>query len=149
MVLADVFYKAYVEAGKTYDPIYGHILPTVPLHRARYAMTRTDFIRQLHNAGILSIDRFAMISASSVPMQRAFYETCSEPGFDAFLKATLDRISEIESLKRTREITVKDLWNDGKYNIAMSDKDGLREQTLVVTRIPESSDSSDGGKRND
>lgn len=34
----------------------------------------------------------------------------SHSGFDEYLEATLDRISAIESLGRTRELTIKDLW---------------------------------------
>jgi len=142
MVLADFLYKVSLEADETYNFKDGHILPHVPLHRARYVMTRVAFI-QLHNSGMLSVDRNAMISASSVPMKRAFNEICSEPGFEEFLKATLDRINEIESLKRTRELTMKDLWNDGKYNIMMLDKDGQHERTSVVMRVPESSNDND------
>lgn len=143
MVLANHLYKVHIDAHTTYSMSHGYTMPQVPLHSARYVMTRVDFIRQLHNSGILSIDRNTMISASSVPMQRAFNEICAEPGFETFLKATLDRINEIESLKRTRELTMKDLWNDGKYSIMMLDKDGQHERTSVVTRVPESNDDKD------
>ena len=51
-------------------------------------------------------------------MQNAFREICEKEGFEEFLQATLDRISDIESLGRTRELTLKDLWDSGKYKIA-------------------------------
>ena len=51
-------------------------------------------------------------------MMNAFREVCNEEGFDEYLEATLNRISDIESLGRTRELTIKDLWDKGKYNIS-------------------------------
>jgi hypothetical protein len=87
-------------------------------------MTRSDFIRQHHDLSIFSIDSRAIVRADSVPMQRAFNEICSEPGFEKFLEATLDRISGIESLGRTKELTFKDLWDGGKYKITTRNKNG-------------------------
>jgi hypothetical protein len=43
---------------------------------------------------IFSIDADAMVSASSIPMQRAIVEVCSEPVFNKFLEATLKRIGD-------------------------------------------------------
>lgn len=51
--------------------------------------------------------------------RNAFREICAEEGFDDFLQATLDRIGDIESLGRTRELTIKDLWEGGKYRVKM------------------------------
>ena len=51
-------------------------------------------------------------------MQRAFRQTCSEPGFEAHLEATLDGISAIENPGRTREVVAKDLITE-KYKISM------------------------------
>ena len=56
------------------------------------------------------------LSNNSVPIQNAFRQICGEPGFEQHLKATLDRISDIESLGRTREVVAKDLIA-GKYII--------------------------------
>ena len=50
-------------------------------------------------------------------MQNAFRQICSEPGFEEHLQATLERISAIESLGRTREVVAKDLVS-GKYKIS-------------------------------
>jgi len=124
MVLANALYKRYTELESKYDPSEGHILPSVPLHRARYIMTRSDFIRQHHDLSIFSIDSQAVVRADSVPMQRAFNEICSEPGFEKFLEATLERIGAIESLGRTKELTFKDLWDGGKYRITTKNKKG-------------------------
>jgi hypothetical protein len=49
-----------------------------------------------------------MLRADSVAMQNAFREICTEPGFEAHLKATLNRLDELESLSRTREISFRD-----------------------------------------
>lgn len=104
-----------------------HRLPTLPLHKARQIMTRADFIQSYDHENIFTIDSKAMVRADSVPMQHAFREICSEAGFDEYLEATLDRISAIESLNRTRELTLKDLWtiqtgeNRGRYEIITKD----------------------------
>ncbi|KAA8624749.1 hypothetical protein PtrSN002B_004474 [Pyrenophora tritici-repentis] len=124
MVLANALYKRYAELESKYDPNQGHILPSIPLHRARWIMTRSDFIRQHHDLSIFSIDSHAVVRADSVPMQRAFNEICSEPGFEDFLEATLERIGAIESLGRTKELTFKDLWDGGKYRITTKNKKG-------------------------
>ncbi|KAL7772471.1 hypothetical protein CFE70_002430 [Pyrenophora teres f. teres 0-1] len=124
MVLANALYKRYTELDSKYDRSEGHILPSIPLHRARYIMTRSDFIRQHHDLSIFSIDSQAVVRADSVPMQRAFNDICSEPGFEKFLEATLDRIGAIESLGRTKELTFKDLWEGGKYRITTKNKKG-------------------------
>ncbi|PPJ59230.1 hypothetical protein CBER1_05325 [Cercospora berteroae] len=72
---------------------------------------------------IFAIDSNANVRPDSVPMMNAFREICSEEGFDEFLEATLERIGDIESLGRTRELTIKDLWDGGKYRVKMQDKE--------------------------
>lgn len=69
-------------------------------------------------------------------MLKAFREICNEEGFDELLEATLTRISAIESLGRTREITIKDLWNKGKYHIKSLDGKGNVEKTLQMEVDP-------------
>jgi hypothetical protein len=66
MVLANALYKASLEMDQTYNPATGHILPELPLHRARFIMTRSDFIRKHHDLSIFSIDSHAMVRADSV-----------------------------------------------------------------------------------
>lgn len=117
MVLA----KALVDQEKDDDGAIckeekGHILPEIPLHEAREIMTRADFIQSYDHINIFTIDAKAMVRADSVPMQNAFRQICAEEGFDKHLEATLDRISAIESLGRTREIVAKDLVS-GTYQI--------------------------------
>ncbi|OAL43488.1 hypothetical protein IQ07DRAFT_650076 [Pyrenochaeta sp. DS3sAY3a] len=143
MVLANALYKQWDEMDKNYDPKEGHILPEIPLHRARFVMTRSDFIRKHHDLSIFSIDSHAMVRADSVPMQRAFNEICSEPGFEEFLEATLDRISGIESLGRTKELTFKDLWDGGKYRITTTNKKGEVEGHVEMETVEGKKDDED------
>ena len=117
MVLAKALVDKEKQTEAVYDPKKGHILPQIPLHKAREVMTRADFIKDYDHINIFTIDAQAMVRADSVPMQNAFKQICSEPGFDEHLEATLKRISAIESLGRTREIVAKDLVS-GKYKIS-------------------------------
>lgn len=117
MVLAKALVDQEAEAESTYDPEKGHLLPQIPLHKAREIMTRADFIKDYDHINVFTIDAQAMVRADSVPMQNAFREICGQPGFEEHLNATLDRISAIESLGRTREIIAKDLVS-GRYRIS-------------------------------
>lgn len=129
MVLA----KALVDLEnemETYHPETGHILPEIPLHKAREIMTRADFIQGYDHENLFTIDSRAMVRADSVPMQRAFREICAVEGFDQHLEGTLERIGDIESLGRTRELTIKDLWNQGKYKIVVRDTKGRESGTV-------------------
>ncbi|KAL2043127.1 hypothetical protein N7G274_004187 [Stereocaulon virgatum] len=115
MVLAKALVDQEHESGVSNDKPY--LLPQIPLHKAREIMTRADFIKSYDHINIFTIDAQAMVRADSVPMQRAFRQICSEPGFEKHLEATLNRISAIESLGRTREVVAKDLIA-GKYKIS-------------------------------
>lgn len=143
MVLANALYHLNNEMSTTYDSKIGHILPEIPLHRARFIMTRSDFIRQHHELPIFAIDSHAMVRADSVPMQRAFNEICAEPGFEKFLNATLDRIGDIESLGRTKELTFKDLWEGGKYRVTSRDAKGVVSGSVEVESVEKPGDDDD------
>lgn len=108
-------------------------------------MTRSDFIRRHHELSIFAIDSHAMVRADSVPMQRAFNEICAEPGFEKFLEATLDRIGDIESLGRTKELTFKDLWEGGKYKLTTRNKNGDETGSVEMETVekPEKEDEDD------
>jgi hypothetical protein len=127
------------EMEKTYDPQKGHILPQIPLHEARYIMTRADFIQQYDHINIFTIDSKAMVRADSVPMQNAFREICDQEGFEELLQATLDRIGAIESLGRTRELVAKDLWGHGKYSMTVRNPKGSVEKSVSFEAVPEKS----------
>ncbi|KAK3674633.1 hypothetical protein LTR78_005355 [Recurvomyces mirabilis] len=136
MVLAKALVEMETEMETRYDPVKGHILPQMPLHKARQVMTRADFIQSYDSINVFTIDSNAMVRADSVPMMNAFREIVGEPGFGEFLDATLERIGDIESLGRTRELTIKDLWDQGKYRVRMSDALGREKGGLVFEIVP-------------
>jgi hypothetical protein len=81
-------------------------------------------------------------------MMNAFREICAEEGFDDYLEATLNRISDIESLGRTRELTIKDLWDGGKYRVSMEPGKGMmagqvKGLTFEVEKPPEEDGDGD------
>jgi hypothetical protein len=115
MVLALALVEKEKAMDETYDPDTGHILPTFPFHKAQQIMTRSDFIRRLDSLNLFTITSYADVRASSVPMQRALREICAEDGFREHLEATIQRIADIESLGRTRELVAKDLVLGGEY----------------------------------
>ncbi|KAJ5293796.1 hypothetical protein PENANT_c002G01616 [Penicillium antarcticum] len=140
MVLA----KALVDKERDmerYHPETGHILPEIPLHEAREIMTRADFIQSYDHENIFTIDSRAMVRADSVPMQNAFREICDIDRFDSHLEGTLERIGDIESLGRTRELTIKDLWNQGKYRVVVKDNHG-RESGTVEFAVAETEEDA-------
>lgn len=151
MVLARALVKKSEEMETTYDEEIGHILPSFPLYKAREIMTRADFVQKYDHENIFTIDSGANVRADSVPMMNAFKEICAEPGFDKFLDDTLDRISAIESIGRTRELTFKDLWFEqngtmrGAYEAITRDSKG-RELSKTEFRVkpdPEQEDDED------
>ena len=124
MVLAKALVDQEQEVGAKLHAGDCDLLPQIPLHRARQIMTRADFIKDYDHINIFTIDAQAMVRADSVPMMNAFREICNEEGFEEHLQATLDRISAIESLGRTREIVAKDLVAGAVYKIkGRSDRD--------------------------
>lgn len=140
MVLAKELVDMEKQMTSVFDAGKGHILPQLPLYKARQVMTRADFIQLYDHDNIFTIDSRAMVRADSVPMMNAFREICGEPGFAKYLNDTLDRISAIESLQRTKELTMKDLWIEqqgqqrGKYSFVTKDTKG-KEVGLVEMRI--------------
>jgi hypothetical protein len=83
------------------------------------------------------------VRADSVPMQRAFNEICSEPGFEQFLDATLERIGDIESLGRTKELTFKDLWEGGKYRVTTRNVKGEVQGSVEMETVEAKKDDDD------
>jgi hypothetical protein len=130
MVLAKALVDREKEMETTYHEETGHILPQMSLHEARQVMTRADFIQSYDQDNIFTIDSKAMVRADSVPMQRAFRAICAQEGFDDHLEKTLTRIGDIESLGRTRELTIKDLWDQGKYRVVVRDNKGRESGTV-------------------
>ncbi|KAL3419734.1 hypothetical protein PVAG01_08232 [Phlyctema vagabunda] len=147
MVLASALVEAEEEMDSTYDPEFGHILPAIPLHKARQIMTRADFIREYDHINLFTITSDALVRADSVPMQRAFREICAIEGFQEHLENTLQRISDIESLGRTRELVAKDLVLGGKYKFLL--KDGERRGEKVTEVILEEKEEEPEEKESD
>lgn len=135
MVLAYALVKA--EQHEEHDEFHpddgSHNIPQIPLHKSRQIMTRADFIRQYDHINLFTITSTAHVRADSVPMQRAFREICAEERFEEHLDATLQRIADIESLGRTREIVMKDLVLGGRYKLMMKDGEKRGEKVTEVT----------------
>ncbi|EMD00858.1 hypothetical protein BAUCODRAFT_29236 [Baudoinia panamericana UAMH 10762] len=136
MVLAKALVDKEKSMSSTYDPVKGHILPQIPLHEARQVMTRADFIQSYDSINVFTIDSHAMVRADSVPMMNAMRDICGQEGFEDHLEATLKRIGDIESLGRTRELTIKDLWEGGRYKVAMRDGKGVERGSFLVETVP-------------
>jgi hypothetical protein len=149
MVLARALVEKDKESGSNYDEKKGHILPQIPLYVARQIMTRADFIQGYDHENIFTIDSSANVRADSVPMMNAFKEICAEEGFNEYLEATLDRISAIESINRTKELTFKDLWNDqsskqrGKYSFVTKDNRGRETGSIEMRVVPDNPPDED------
>ena len=149
MVLAKALVERDREMESNYDDEKGHILPQIPLYQAREIMTRADFIQSYDHDNIFTIDSSAMVRADSVPMMNAFKEICSQEGFDEYLQSTLDRISAIESINRTKELTFKDLWVEqsgdqrGKYSFVTKDAKGRETGTIEMRVHPDKPSEQD------
>jgi len=106
------------QEAKDEIPLEDHDIPSLPQHLSRRIMTRADLLERLDQCNVIAIDTRSNVRASSVPMMIAFREICGEDYFDGMLQNVLDRISEVESLGRTREVQFKDLKaSDGKIRL--------------------------------
>ncbi|KAI1764734.1 hypothetical protein GGR53DRAFT_530277 [Hypoxylon sp. FL1150] len=113
------------------DEGYDGRLPQIPLHEARELVTNNEFLKALDHMNIVTIDSNSMVQADSVAMQNAFRAMCSQPGFDEHLEETMERLDELESLARTRELTVKDLWGNKGLRAVIENKTGRRDDIVV------------------
>ncbi len=132
MVLAQALVTAEQEQELSHTSDGSHNIPQIPLHIARQIMTRADFIKSYDHINLFTITSTAHVRADSVPMQHAFRSICSDPGFTPHLENTLQRISDIESLGRTREIVAKDLVAGGKYKVVLRDRERRGERVAEV-----------------
>ena len=138
-----VLASALVDESTSYDPEKGHCLPEIPLHHARQIMTRADFIQSYDHINIFTIDSRGMVRADSVPMQHAFREVCGAEGFKEHLEKTLERISDIESLGRTRELVAKDLVG-GKSSYRLEGMRRGKEGWSANVKVVEAENRDDG-----
>lgn len=144
MLLMKELVDMYNDAMINEEPSENHRLPELPLWRARQIMTRNDFIQLYDNLNIFTIDSSnSFVRADSVPMMRGFLEIASQPGFNELLEETMNRIDEIESLGRTREVVAKDLFLGNTYKIKKNDKDGEITVKLNMKHNQEDDDDDD------
>ncbi|KAH7026439.1 uncharacterized protein B0I36DRAFT_330662 [Microdochium trichocladiopsis] len=116
---------------------YDGSLPQIPLHEARQIMTNAAWIKNHDHHNIFTINPDGMVQADSVSMQAAMRDICKMPGFQEHLQETLDRLDEIESLQRTREVTLKDLGEGGKYKLVLTkNPSGETEAELSLKTEP-------------
>lgn len=77
-------------------------------------------------------------------MQRAFRQICTQEGFDELLDKTNQRIADIESLGRTRELVMKDLVLGSKYKVEMSaDPTGKKQAIMEIVGKEESDEAEE------
>ncbi|KXX78914.1 hypothetical protein MMYC01_205136 [Madurella mycetomatis] len=108
VVLATALVDKEEEMERIYDPELGHVLPSFPLHKGAGD----------HDGEPTLYGRLTRRQPVQHHQQRTtFREIVAQPGFRQHLQATIDRISAIESLGRTRELVAKDLVLGGKYEI--------------------------------
>jgi len=126
-LLLKEFVKLYKEreesgeaAGGEHEPFY---LPSISYGDARQTMTRTDFIDDLDRLNIISIDVEHNIRPDSMLILQAAREVTEREGFDDLLESVRNRIDDIESLHRTRELTFKDVSSGDRIRLVV-DKGG-------------------------
>ncbi|KAG6861119.1 hypothetical protein C0995_003848 [Termitomyces sp. Mi166 len=107
-------------AGSTEDSLE---LPVIPYWRCRQIMTRADFMEELDRINIIAIDIHHDVRPDSMLILHAAQEVVSEEGFQELLDNVRDRIDEIESLHRTRELTFKDVDQGDRIAVTV-DKGG-------------------------
>ncbi|KAI9150139.1 hypothetical protein HJFPF1_09894 [Paramyrothecium foliicola] len=120
------------EAADPLSEPAAHVLPAIPLHEVRELMTRPDFIKQHDHLNIFSIDSECMVRADSMAMQNVFRQVVAQRGFEAHLADTLERLDELESLGRTRELTWKDLKDGDTVRAVMFGQDGDKGPKRVI-----------------
>jgi len=98
-------------------------LPSIPYYKCRQIMTRADFLEELDRANIISIDINHDVRPDSMLILQAAREVVEEKGFDDLLDSVRERIDEIESLHRTRELTFKDVDSGDRIRLTV-DKAG-------------------------
>ncbi|KAK7472470.1 hypothetical protein VKT23_000584 [Stygiomarasmius scandens] len=108
-----------IRAGKTDKNIFDLPLPAISYSRCRQLMTRTDFMEELDRLNIISIDAYHNVRPDSMLILHAAREVVEEGDFERRLNSVRNRINEIESLHRTRELTFKDLDKGDKIRLAV------------------------------
>lgn len=113
--------KEYQESGN--DNLEELPLPVIPYWQCRQIMTRADFLEELDRKNIIAIDENHDVRPDSMLILLAAREVVGQEDFEEVLSNVRDRIDEIESLHRTRELTFKDLDKGDKIRLVV-DKGG-------------------------
>ncbi|KAI9062365.1 hypothetical protein FKP32DRAFT_1593521 [Trametes sanguinea] len=100
-------------------------LPRISYYECRQIMTRPDFMDELDRKNIIAIDINHDVTPDSWLILHAAEEVVGEDGFDDLLDSVRDRVDEIESLHRTRELTFKDVDAGDRIRLTV-DKGGER-----------------------
>ncbi|GAA5870409.1 hypothetical protein JCM16303_001994 [Sporobolomyces ruberrimus] len=79
----------------------------VTYRNARFIMTRPDYIDDLDSWHIINVDKHHYVRPDSRLMLTVFKEIAAEEDFQDQIDNVSDRVNAIESLHRTRELTVK------------------------------------------
>ncbi|SJK97828.1 uncharacterized protein ARMOST_01083 [Armillaria ostoyae] len=104
-------------------------LPVIPYWKCRQIMTRADFLEDLDRKNIIAIDVNHDVRPDSMLILHAARQMVEQEEFEDTLNNVRDRIDEIESLHRTRELTFKDLDKGDKINLRV-DKTGEIERNV-------------------
>ncbi|ESK84785.1 hypothetical protein Moror_556 [Moniliophthora roreri MCA 2997] len=94
-------------------------LPFIPYWRCRQIMTRADFLEELDRKNIIFIDEHHNVRPDSMLILNAARQVVEAEGFRGMLRNVRNRINEIESGRRTRELTFKDLKKGGKIHLVV------------------------------
>jgi len=115
-----------IEAGEADESGWDYLpLPAISYYECRQIMTRADFMEELDRLNIISIDINHNIRPDSFLILHAARDVVQEDGFEEKLNSVRDRIDEIESLHRTRELTFKDVDKGDRIRLTV-DKGGAR-----------------------
>jgi len=115
-----------IEAGEADESEWDHMsLPAVSYYECRQIMTRADFIEELDRLNIINIDINHNVHPDSFLILHAAQDVVEEEGFEEKLNSVRDRIDDIESLHRTRELTFKDVDKGDRIRLLV-DKGGAR-----------------------
>ncbi|KAI0036151.1 hypothetical protein K488DRAFT_76181 [Vararia minispora EC-137] len=111
---------AQIEAGELPSDAMKRLpLPAIPYHMCRQIMTRADFLEELDRLNVISIDIHHDVRPDSMLILEAARAVVNEEGFDELLESVRNRINDIESLHRTRELTFKDLPEDNRIYLTI------------------------------
>ncbi|KAH9942198.1 uncharacterized protein BXZ73DRAFT_97617 [Epithele typhae] len=119
--------KEKIERGEASEEDLANMpLPKISYYESRQIMTRADFMDELDRKNIISIDINHDVTPDSMLVLHAAGEVVDEEGFEDLLQGVRDRVDEIESLHRTRELTFKDLDKGDSIRLAVNKSGSTR-----------------------